>query len=60
MFVVKLATDVADPSAVVVNTCNPGATKVMAFLVGIDLWVVRKVMNGSFANKIYIWAGNCS
>ncbi|CAK7200208.1 hypothetical protein SEUCBS139899_002899 [Sporothrix eucalyptigena] len=49
MFVAKLAADIVDPADVIVNTCNPGATKGTAFLTDIDSWVVKAVMNTLFA-----------
>ncbi|ERT00403.1 hypothetical protein HMPREF1624_03774 [Sporothrix schenckii ATCC 58251] len=48
-FAAKLAADVVSPDDVVVNTCNPGATKGTAFLSGVDSWAVKAVFRTLFA-----------
>jgi NAD(P)-dependent dehydrogenase (short-subunit alcohol dehydrogenase family) len=62
MFSARLA-DIIDPNEVIINCCNPGATKGTAFLNNVDSWLLKTLFSVMFsilgrtaedASRIYV------
>lgn len=47
-FAAKLAADVVSPNDVIINSCNPAATKGTAFLSGMDSWIAKAIFTTVF------------